>query len=575
MALTSTLFTGLSGLDVNQTRLNVVGNNIANVNTVAFKSSRALFKPQFYVTDAAGSPPGDSFGGTNPSQRGLGATVSAIEKDWSNGAIEPTGRMTDMAIDGNGFFVVQGKAQMFTRDGSFTLNSANELVTQSGDFVQGFGVDANYQVVPGQLGNITVPLGAQTIAEATENVKLVGNLDASGDVGSGASILLSNEITSAGGTTAPVAGTLLTALESVPALTPMFAVNDVISFNGTKGGREVGEQTFTVTAASTLGDLMAFMQGGLGIDATFTPAGAPTPGVTVEPGVTANSIQLGITGNVGTENALAIPASGFLNQLGTGPLSFTEGSIGTFTSNPTGESISTSFVAYDSLGTPVTINVTAVMEAKTDEGVSWRYIATSADDKNPTSLPPNEGIIVGTGTLQFDNFGRLKTVTGNELSIDRDLTGAGTPITIAMNFEGMTSLTSRSSEMVMTEQDGSPIGTLDSFSVGADGTITGSFTNGRTRTLGQLALATFNNPQGLVDQGGNMFIEGSNSGVATITAPLKLSAGSIRSGALELSNVDLSEQFINMIISTTGFSAASRVISTSDRLIQELLNTSR
>src|SRR5690606_36101182 len=113
---------------------------IANVNTVGFKASRALFKPQFCVTDAAGSPPTDGFGGTNPSQRGLGATVSAIEKDWTNGTIEPTGRATDMPIDGNGFFIVQGKSQMFTRDGSFTLNSANQLVTQSGEFVQGFGV---------------------------------------------------------------------------------------------------------------------------------------------------------------------------------------------------------------------------------------------------------------------------------------------------------------------------------------------------------------------------------------------------------------------------------------------------
>src|SRR2546421_12838736 len=107
MALTSTLFTGLSGLDVNQTRLNVVGNNIANVNTVAFKSSRALFKPQFYVTDAAGSPPNQDFGGTNPSQRGLGAVVASIQKNFTAGAIEPTGRATDLAIEGDGVFVVK------------------------------------------------------------------------------------------------------------------------------------------------------------------------------------------------------------------------------------------------------------------------------------------------------------------------------------------------------------------------------------------------------------------------------------------------------------------------------------
>src|SRR5687768_9022349 len=176
MALTSTLFTGLSGLDVNQTRLNVVGNNIANVNTVAFKSSRALFKPQFYVTDSGGSPPGDEFGGTNPSQRGLGAQVAAIEKDWNNGAIEPTGKSTDLAIEGDGFFVIQGSNQRFTRDGSFSLNAANQLVTTAGDFVQGFGVDADFNVIPGRLDNISIPLGAMTSARATENGWFKGNL---------------------------------------------------------------------------------------------------------------------------------------------------------------------------------------------------------------------------------------------------------------------------------------------------------------------------------------------------------------------------------------------------------------
>src|SRR4051812_10058169 len=100
MALTSALFTGLSGLDVNQARLNVVGNNIANVNTVAFKSSRALFKPQFYVTDSGGSPPTTDFGGTNPNQRGLGAVVSAVEKNFSPGAVQPTGKNTDLALEG-------------------------------------------------------------------------------------------------------------------------------------------------------------------------------------------------------------------------------------------------------------------------------------------------------------------------------------------------------------------------------------------------------------------------------------------------------------------------------------------
>src|SRR5207248_10081640 len=199
MALTSALFTGLSGLNVNQTKLQVVGNNIANVNTVAFKSSRAIFKPQFYVTDNGGSPPNSDFGGTNPDQRGLGAQIAAIQKNFTPGAIETTGKNTDMAIEGDGFFVLQGTEQHYTRDGSFTLNSANQVVVTNGDFVQGYGVDASYNVIPGALQNITIPLGSLTQAKATANAFCKGNLNASGPVATGASIINSQALQLVGG----------------------------------------------------------------------------------------------------------------------------------------------------------------------------------------------------------------------------------------------------------------------------------------------------------------------------------------------------------------------------------------
>src|SRR5258708_3323543 len=121
MALTGALYTGVSGLAVNQTWLNVIGNNIANANTTAFKASRTQFKPQFYVTQAEGTAPTSSFGGSNPSQQGLGTLLASIEKNFSPGAIQTTGQATDMAIDGNGFFVVKGQAQQYTRDGAVSL----------------------------------------------------------------------------------------------------------------------------------------------------------------------------------------------------------------------------------------------------------------------------------------------------------------------------------------------------------------------------------------------------------------------------------------------------------------------
>src|SRR5690349_11394743 len=246
MALTSTLFTGLSGLTVNETRLNVTGNNIANVNTVAFKASRALVKPQFYVTDSGGTPADDTFGGSNPSQRGLGASVAAIEKDFSPGSIEPTGKPTDMAIEGDGFFVVQGKDQKFTRDGSFNLNEANQLVTTSGDFVQGYGVDADQNIQVGQLQKIEIPLGTLTQAEATEEASFQGNLNADGLVATGASILDSGPLTTAT-STLPDDNTLLVDLRDPADLaTPLFAAS-TLTLAGKRGGRNLPSLDFAIT----------------------------------------------------------------------------------------------------------------------------------------------------------------------------------------------------------------------------------------------------------------------------------------------------------------------------------------
>jgi len=139
----------------------------------------------------------------------------------------------------------------------------------------------------------------------------------------------------------------------------------------------------------------------------------------------------------------------------------------------------------------------------------------------------------------------------------------------------MTALSSQSSELVLNNQDGFATGTINGFSFSDDGKIVGSFSNGQTRTLGQLALATFDNPNGLNDLGGNQYTASANSGAANITAPKTLNTGSIRSGSLEQSNVDISKEFINMITASTGFTASSKVITTSDQLLTDLMNTSR
>jgi flagellar hook protein FlgE len=214
MGISNSLFAALSGLNANQVKLNVISNNIANSNTTGFKATRSLFQPQFYVTDASGSQPTGESGGTNPSQRGLGVVVSALEKDFTQGSIETTGVVTDLAIDGDGFFIaVSGGETKYTRDGAFQLNSMNQLVASNGEYVQGYGVDQNYQLTAGRLQSLTIPLNAATTAQPTSSAVLQGNLNSRGDVASGSSVILGSNWTSPAG--APDATTLLT--DSPPA----------------------------------------------------------------------------------------------------------------------------------------------------------------------------------------------------------------------------------------------------------------------------------------------------------------------------------------------------------------------
>lgn len=569
MGLTSALFTGLSGLSVNQTQMNVVGNNIANVNTVAFKSSRAVFSPQYYVTDQSGSPPDGNYGGSNPSQTGLGAQVAAIQQNFTQGSIQPTGNPTDMAINGQGFFVTQdsSQGQEFTRAGDFTVNSNHDLVTSSGAYVQGYGVDSTGKVLQGQLQNVTIPLGDETISKPTSVASLSGNLAADGTPAAGESVLDSQDLTisaGAGGGT-PVATTLLSSLVTASTGTAAFTSGQVLTFTPQRNGSNMPAETFTVSPTSTVADLQTFFNNSLGIDTSVAGAGT-----NIIAGAAANSIDLQVVGNSGADNAITIPAGSFADANGNTPLSFSADP----TSDPTGESTSTSMTLYDSLGAPVVVNLTTVLQSTSNTGSTWKFYATSADNNDPA----NPGAtLVGTGTLNFNNQGQLQTETGNDLTIHRSGTGANPVLPVTLDFSGVSALAQDASHtgssISLSSQDGIQIGTLTSFSVGGDGIITGSFDNGQTKALGQIALATFNNPNGLTNLGGNNYATASNSGVAVISAPSTLGGGTIQSGALEQSNVDLSTEFTNMIVASTGFSAASRVISTSDEMLTDLLNS--
>jgi flagellar hook protein FlgE len=586
MASTTSLFTGLSGLVANSRRLDVIGNNISNVNTTAFKSTRMAFAPSFSRTFSLGSAPGTTSGGTNPAQIGLGVTVASTQRNFNNGPIGGTGVTTDIAIEGDGFFIMDvAGTQHFTRAGNFLRNPNNDLVSQSGAKVLGFAVNEQFNVEDGNLVPISIPVGTLTLAEATRNVTFNGNLNAAGSVATVGSVFTGQAMFSDAALTTPItAATDLTTTtiyvsDGLGGSTLMFdpLVNPkVITMAGVeKGGKTIEPRSFAFSGASvagaadfgtTFGDFMTFVEDVLGL----------------------NNANIGVNSNLGgsvTLNAggqLVIEGNeGVVQELGPESIEFTVSPAGAGSTTPitlnrssfaNGESVRTSFIVYDSLGTPLTVDITLVLQATTASGgTTWQMIAES-DDSDQLSR------IVGLSELTFDSDGSLLNSSSQTLNIVRS-NGADSPLTLTMDFDSdayaVSSLSDTGSNLAMVSQDGSPIGTLSNFSIAEDGRIAGSFTNGLTRTIGQVAIAKFTNPEGLVDAGDNLYRSGPNSGAAFITRPREFGTGRLVGSALEQSNVDLSQEFINMILASTGYSAASRVITTTDELITQLLALGR
>lgn len=573
MASTTALFTGLSGLNAHARKLDVIGNNIANVNTTAFKSSKMMFESLFSRNFSFGSSPSEVMGGTNPRQIGNGVAVGGIQRNFNNGAFTATGDLRDLSIDGNGFFIVQREGQQFfTRAGSFRQDPQDNLITIGGERLMGYMADDNFNIQEGQLVPVNIPVGKRTIAEATRNAVIAGNLNSEGSLATqGALInLLANAtdgLLAVGGGFIGT-GTLLSSIED-PATpgsgTPAFAAGETIRLGGaTKGGARVPQAELGITPATTVQDLMDFLTAALGIQQTGSanPDGS-MPGVTVD----ATTGVISIIGNTGTQNDLVI-RPGDLVVLDVNGTSRGQAFNTEKVESADGESVRTTMVIYDSLGGSVSFDVTMVLEETPNTGPVWRYYLESDDD---TDL----AIALGTGTLQFDTQGQLDP-NNSEISvtIDRNNTGANQPLSFTLSFmdsAGQLTSTATNSAMQGVYWDGLPPGTLSTFGVGDDGTIFGRFSNGAVRTLGRVVVANFTNPGGLVDAGGNLFESGPNAGPAVIANPGTLGSGLIVAGALEMSNVDLGEEFTQMILTSTGYSASSRVIRTADELIQQLL----
>lgn len=583
MASTVAMFTGLSGLTANSRNLDTIGNNIANVNTTAFKSSRLIFATQFSRNLSLGGGPSAATGGTNPRQVGLGVTIAGTQRDFTTGSLSATGGPSDLSITGDGFFMVnRGGQTLYTRAGSFTRNSDGELVNVSGDRVLGWSSDNTFQVDRTQLTPLTIPLGRLRIAEASTTAIMNGTLNntLNPDPNIGSFVATTGSahtlaaMTDASGPSPATATSLVTNLRNgVPAA--IAVVGDVIALRSVDKGltgasRKLPDATLTVTASTTLQDVMNFLARGLGIQNTGE---TPTPGVTVTAGGVVR-----INGNSGENNNIGLltsmlrvepPSGAATNPLAVAPV--LNGSGQPIFAD--GESQYTQFSVYDSLGNRVNLNLTMTMVARGTTAVPgsrWRYDINSPDNVGGDPR-------ITTGTIDFDVNGNLLPGTSPSITLNRGPAGAAVPLTFTLDFSRAKAAANPTGANPLTMQsaDGSSLGTLSSFSIGNDGIITGGFDNGLTRTLGQVPLAAFSNPEGLVEVGQSLFTNGANAGTPVTVIPGQSGTGEVLAGSLELSNVDLSAEFVNLILASTGYSGASRVITTTDQLLQQLLTIGR
>ncbi len=575
MGLTTALYTSLSGLDANSQAITVTGNNIANVNTTAYKSSRISFETQISELISGGSGPSAEAGGTNPIQVGLGTRIGSVTRNFENGSLQTTGVNTDLAVEGNGFFVVDlNGTSHYTRAGNFSLDADFRLVNSDGGLVQGYSVDENFDLIDGVLGNIRIPLGTQTLAQKTETIKFSGVLNSGGDPATQGSLHTADAIYSDATATAPALATdALDSLFDVDG-NMLFETGDIVTVtDARKGGTTIPTKTFEVgpdnTTASdahgtSLQEMMDFFRDLLGIDTDVNG------GVSIDvDGV------LNFEGNIGEDNNLSLDTSSiFVNKDTpdqTNPFMIERKHDSDDTS------AATTVVAFDSLGNELVLGMSIVYEDRSDLGTTWRFMLQSEDDSD---LSP----VLGNGSAVFDTNGRLVTLNNSSFTIDRNDTGAFTPQIFEVEFDDPDNAVSAvndgqgTSQITAFFQDGFAGGTLDDFTFDpkvGNGEIVGLYSNGTTKVLGQVPLASFVNPLGLREVSGNLYRETLTSGIASVVKANTAGTGRVIGGALELANVDLSQEFINLITASTGFTANSRVFSTSERLIQELLATIR
>ncbi|WP_099187220.1 flagellar hook protein FlgE [Tepidibacter mesophilus] len=498
------MYSAVSSLKAHQTKMDVIGNNIANVNTVGFKGSRVTFKETFAQTIKGAGGAQDGRGGTNPMQIGLGADVASIDVLQKRGAVERTDNTTDLMINGEGYFMVSDDTNFlnryYTRAGNFSIDGGGNLVTQDGYKVLGYMADDTGRlkssieglkidksvVYPPQATKPSVPP-----IPGEEIVTFGGNLD-------------SNTV-------------------------------KLVDDTGTAKGDIIGEKGTTNPAIYSFNEERSKAAG--------------------KPIYTQENEEM--SKSLGRETTIEVfDDFGNVHQV---KLLFTKQSVDSTNGESTWQ-VDAMYMNPD--GGMIT------------NGKTNKYDTTTGEANNETN--PGEGFSCTSFTIKFDKNGKVLDGSPSKMTfnIGTDLTKGADALNVEMNLSNLTQFADKSNAGA-TFIKGYKQGALSEFAVAPNGEVIGAFDNGQRRILGRVALANFKNPAALQKFQSNMFLETRNSGTANIGKPSQDGFAELNPGSLEMSNVDLGQEFTNMITTQRGFQANSRVITTTDSMIEELVNLKR
>lgn len=489
------LFSGVSGMKGNQTKMDVIGNNIANSNTTAFKSGRVTFKDMLNQTLEGANEKSTTRGGTNPKQVGIGVGVSSIDTIMKQGALQPTGRDTDLAIEGNGFFIIsdaEGYDVRYTRDGSFTLDKDGNLITSTGLYVQGILLDKATPVnmltktaFPADLSNaILKPIKIQP--EYTPSAS-IGGFDIK--VGPG---LQDYKF---------ILGTVSAGTPTAVSVNP---TDKVIKIDGSFEDGKISPSDLANQINTAIGG---------SINEKVTVTGSPNK----------NALS--------GEQTEKINVSDYIPAVKVGGFEFSVG----------------------------------------NELIGWKIKIGKKDDNTPTNVTVENTKKIITIDADFDNTTNPGMVQASDLEskINDALKGV---VATTVKVKGTALEGTLSGET--TEEIKENLLKLVSFGIEKDGTIKGIYGD-KAVVIGKVMLANFTNAAGLEKAGDNSYKKTANSGNPQVGYAGSNGYGSVNQGALEMSNVDLANEFTEMIIASRAFQANSRTITTSDEMIQELINLKR